>query len=310
MNIAEILKDKPEGTELYSPAYGEVIFNGIKNDAIYITDKRQIIRSLNNDGKLFNNGECMLFPSKCIRDWKKFAWEKGDVLMYIDTKKPYYAIFEEFQDDKYATFKSCYNYDEYKHWIKDNNTNITNNFVKLSDEDAKMFIKKLEEHYKGKLNLETLEIEKEQGFKDGDIVFTEGNREVSIFKSLHSDTYDYYACLSDGGTISYDIFSTDMYLRPATDSEKQQLFEALAKENKAWDAEKKQIVDLQKKCEFKPMDWCLMRNKNSLWHLCQFAFKFILFDAVGGNIYAECIPYNEETKHLLGTTDEWKGGKK
>lgn len=76
MNIAEILKDKPEGTELYSPAYGEVIFNGIKNDAIYITDKRQIIRSLNNDGKLFNNGECMLFPSKCIRDWKKFAWEK------------------------------------------------------------------------------------------------------------------------------------------------------------------------------------------------------------------------------------------
>lgn len=21
------------------------------------------------------------------------------------------------------------------------------------------------------------------------------------------------------------------------------------------------------------------------------------------------IPYNEETKHLLGTTDEWKGGK-
>ncbi len=22
----------------------------------------------------------------------------------------------------------------------------------------------------------------------------------------------------------------------------------------------------------------------------------------------DCIPYNEETAHLLGTTDEWKGG--
>lgn len=26
--------------------------------------------------------------------------------------------------------------------------------------------------------------------------------------------------------------------------------------------------------------------------------------------FSECIPYNEETKHLLGTTDEWKGGEK
>ena len=33
--------------------------------------------------------------------------------------------------------------------------------------------------------------------------------------------------------------------RFATDSEKQQLFDALAKEGKAWDAEKKQIVDLK-----------------------------------------------------------------
>ena len=24
--------------------------------------------------------------------------------------------------------------------------------------------------------------------------------------------------------------------------------------------------------------------------------------------YKRCIPYNEDTKHLLGTTDEWKGG--
>lgn len=26
------------------------------------------------------------------------------------------------------------------------------------------------------------------------------------------------------------------------------------------------------------------------------------------NLY--CIPYNEETAHLLGTTDEWKGGER
>lgn len=24
--------------------------------------------------------------------------------------------------------------------------------------------------------------------------------------------------------------------------------------------------------------------------------------------YRCCIPYNEDTKHLIGTTEEWKGG--
>lgn len=37
----------------------------------------------------------------------------------------------------------------------------------------------------------------------------------------------------------------DIELRLATDSEKQQLFDALGKKGKAWDAEKKQIVDLK-----------------------------------------------------------------
>ena len=43
----------------------------------------------------------------------------------------------------------------------------------------------------------------------------------------------------------------DIELRLATDSEKQQLFDALAKEGKAWDAEKKQIVNLKPKVELK-----------------------------------------------------------
>lgn len=27
-----------------------------------------------------------------------------------------------------------------------------------------------------------------------------------------------------------------------------------------------------------------------------------------GDLWMYCIPYNEETAHLLGTTDDWKGG--
>ena len=43
-------------------------------------------------------------------------------------------------------------------------------------------------------------------------------------------------------------------IRLATDSEKKQLFEALAKKNKAWNAEKQVIVDLKPKWTPKPFD--------------------------------------------------------
>lgn len=101
-------------------------------------------------------------------------------------------------------------------------------------------------------------------------------------------------------------------LRLATEEEKKQFFSALAKKGKAWDAEKKQIVDLEPKCEFKPFDKVLGRNeKDDVWEAelfshyreeSQYPFRCIGFSR------KYCIPYNEETAHLLGTTDDWEGG--
>lgn len=94
----------------------------------------------------------------------------------------------------------------------------------------------------------------------------------------------------------------------ATDSEKQQLFEALAKENKAWDAEKKQIVDLKPKVELKPFDKVLVRDFGSqAWQVSLFSYKdsdsYYCCNGCGWN---QCIPYigNES---LLGTTNNVEG---
>ena len=115
--------------------------------------------------------------------------------------------------------------------------------------------------------------------------------------------------------IEYNIHGhtfQDKILRLATDSEKQQLFSALEKEGKAWDDKKKQIVDLKPKCEFKPFDKVLGRNeKGDVWEADFFSNyrekSQYPFHCVGFN-RKYCIPYNEETSHLLGTNDEWKGG--
>ena len=76
MNIAEILKDCPKGTKLYSPLCGECELNRIHNELkkIIVSTSDGTTLSFYNDGKYFqgNNGECLLFPSKENRDWSKF----------------------------------------------------------------------------------------------------------------------------------------------------------------------------------------------------------------------------------------------
>lgn len=70
---------------------------------------------------------------------------------------------------------------------------------------------------------------------------------------------------------------------------------------------------------FKPFDKVLVRDtKDEYWRPAFFAsfdehsitgYSYGLVGDPEGVFCKHCIPYNEETKHLLGTTDEWKGGK-
>lgn len=91
--------------------------------------------------------------------------------------------------------------------------------------------------------------------KDGDFIaysFNRPNLNIGIFReqcppfpggyNLHKD---YITIGGDTGELlwGYETFTHD-YMRPATDSEKQRLFDALAKEGKRWNAETKQIEDL------------------------------------------------------------------
>lgn len=84
MNIAEILKDCPKGTKLYSPIYGEVKLWEIRlAEAFPITVcfNGDSIESFTADGKLYNNcddAECILFPSKENRDWSTFKVPKKE----------------------------------------------------------------------------------------------------------------------------------------------------------------------------------------------------------------------------------------
>ena len=326
INIAAILKDKKNGIRLYSPIFGECTFCCVREDTNDICVKKHngVKEFFDSKGLYYNTGEVMLFPSNDMRDWSKFAWKKGDVL--IRTNSEYcIGIFDEWTSDDYSTFSAKYI-----------NLGLSDNFscsytCKTEEwektENSKNYISEIERVMNGKLNLQTLEIQTQPEFKDGDIVLVESDMIgintgsiIAIFrKEKEIDKYKFSPALCE--SIEHDTYlredsvvlspSDIQIFRPATDSEKQQLFDVLEKKGKAWDAEKKQVVDVKPKWTPKPFDRVITRNDDDdIWTANIFSHmdshgEYVTIGCVGG--YTYCIPYNEVTVKLIGTTNNVEG---
>lgn len=318
INIAKILEDKPQGTKLYSLTYGGCFYQEYTGDfGIECQSQNGVQFNLDEYGRYCIEGECILFPSKEMRDWSKFSWKKGDVLVSNDGGTE--VIFDKWYDETYTSFY-C------KHYLNSEDENkivyyeaflCTTGRYSLEDKDSvQTYINTIEKRLGGKLNRETLNIDKQTEFKDGDIVALVVRKctHIAIFQSRQEAYIGFHAVLCQNDELllekPFREDVGDIELRLATDSEKQQLFDALAKEGKAWDSEKKIIVDLKPKVELKPFDKVLVRDfESQAWQVSLFGYKdsdfYYCCNSCG---WHQCIPYNEETAHLLGTTGEWKGG--
>ena len=162
---------------------------------------------------------------------------------------------------------------------------------------------------------------KQSEFKDGDILYVKtkklGSEYIIINKlSKEAKTAFYVAYNLSSKKIFYNITyfvccdKEISILRQATDYEKFQLFDAIAKKNKAWDSEKKAIVDLKPKWTPKPFDKVMTRvDGNAIWSANIFSHidqhrKYVTIGCISG--YTYCLPYNDDTAKLIGTTNNWK----
>lgn len=332
INVAEILKDKPQETKLY-----DLLRNiDVELDKVHTTDVDTYIEctSTNEVGStlLFDysklgteeswlEGLQILLPSKDMRDWGKFAWQKGDLLI---NSCGFQCIFKEWASDDYTKFNGCYSNS------RDGYEDVTNaetaKFDKLDNNIAYGYVREIERKLGGILNLTTLEIEKQYEFKDGDIAFADyGNRQDVFIVSGITDLYEGYSSFISldlrGLTLSMGyrtcFFKKDLCeLRLATEEERQQLFKALANEGKAWDAEKKMIVGLKSLWTPKPFDKVLVRNSDADKWLAGFFEKFekswnnpyhiMNLHHMTDFAFKQCIPY-EGNEHLLGITKDMEG---
>lgn len=92
LDLFDILSKKEEGTRLYSPICGDLLLHNVSLNGVFCkqpgvkTEKNFVFMSdghLKNYGEWADRGECLLFPNKEMRDWEKYCWKRGDVVINV-----------------------------------------------------------------------------------------------------------------------------------------------------------------------------------------------------------------------------------
>lgn len=314
IDIYEILKNEEYGTELYTPICGSVWHSGMANDkdsakAIWTEDGSGREHFFDKNGKIYKEGEILLFPSKQMRDWSKF-FKKGDVLVSNDSDS--HIIFNGFSKNDYTTFEG-------KHWISVSKKrhvscfkmqNVQDYHIEDNKDSAQTYINAIEKFCGGKLNRETLEIEKpaKLTFGIGKLyVFHERDEDgelTIIGKLIDKNESEDTLTFGNQYEIETEKFVTDQAfdlrisvnteLREATDDE----VELFNKHYAIWKNEK----EAKEQPAFKVFDKVLVRNgKRFKWQPAFFVrdrgeeaiyrYKVLLIEKGKVGDFTSCIPY-------------------
>ena len=321
-DIYEILKDIPGGTPFYTSMCGNVEFTSVaadkeKSEAIW-TENKNGEYSFNKNGRWREGGEVMLFPSKEMRDWSKF-FKKGDVLEFAGDKGVQgTCTFEKFEDETKTSFFGRYVKEKECLYYKRALSFGTADWVK-SDDPAE-YIRFVEERLGGKLNRETLEIEKpekpafeigklyvfNEEDEDGDVTVigkfigkNESDGTLAFGKQYEIETEHFIA-----NETFYLNISLHDELREATENEAE-LF------NKHYSIWKKKEKEAMAQPGFKPFDKVLVRDgKEYDWIPALFVrdrgeganYRYKVLPLRRGNSteYSCCIPY-EGNENIIFT---------
>ena len=291
INIAEILKDCPKGTKLYSPLCGECrvikVYNYLGFDVINGTDD---VFNFSYDGRYNLMGECCIFPSKDQRDWSKFElpyeFKDGDIVTWGDRRSSLVAcIYKERKN----TISFNHHIALYKGGlgiIVNGEIILTNDKLSLATEEekAKLFDAIKSHGYNWNEETKTLEKVIQPKFKVGDkiqsVISSSYYTVVDIKNDLYfikSDTEKYPYQVSFSNEINYKLVLDKFDITTLKPFESRVLVRH-NKDNK----------------------WCGSFFSHIDGNFHSHCYKYV---TIAGKSYPMCIPY-EKNEHLLGTTND------
>jgi len=324
VNIAALLQGCPKGTRLYSPVCGECELYGLGIEKIKIYAERTnglplvfdkhgyLTTEEDVEGNRYANpnGECLLFPSKEVRDWGCFRVKYIVLTDDRERNRKLINLFGKVNNESGKGVLSIKGIDASKIVYLDRLDNC------LYDRDNSV---KNSEFYDGEYDyiLSTgteLKLKEEQPkFKVGDVVKADSDISGNVIGAVESTEHCGYKndrfklWVVDGGKAgSIDI--------PIKDTSRLATPEEITKWNKEvlepnhlhYSKSKRKIIHW-----FLPFDRVVVRHFGSAyWHYNLFSDwdtdnveeHYICIDAE----YKYCLPYNDKTAKLIGTTDDYK----
>lgn len=303
INIAALLKDCPRGTKLYSPICGECeLFNVTSNtdERIYVK-YHEITVTFDKDGRMdFGNGECLLFPSKEVRDWglwkaKYVRGREEDENNQEELRYYFLNLGGKINPRTFINFTSGVGYIYL--------INQITGYIEQYHEDSE----------KGQYILSTgteLKLEEQPKFKVGDVVVdTDENKLYMVINGQgeHSRKIGWYSidCTLANACSDPDVGSNNLRLATPEEIAKWDE-EVLQSKHLHYSKSKRKIIDW-----FKEFDKVVVRcDKDSKWTTDSFSYYdkgyFDMPFVCGHEHWKKCLPYNEKTAKLIGTTDDWK----
>lgn len=152
-------------------------------------------------------------------------------------------------------------------------------------------------------------------YKDGDILIEEDGKCSFIFKDIENNWCNFYAGININNKLTFKNIGQGCPLTKvggyASEEQKQLFINALQDSKEPLAKEYlKRFFGIENKT-IQPFDKVLVKyDKNDVWNAAFFSHvdkeKPYPYITIGGRYYSECIPYNEETKHLAGTKENWE----
>lgn len=260
INIAELLKDCPQGMELDCTMYDNVKFDRIEDDNNYPitlhTEEGPLYLTKYGYYEDCKTAKCVIFP-KGKTTWEGFVppckFKDGDIISDSFAT----CIFKgegriKGTVDYYCGFNANYFIvKDSKRFSDGHYGDIVDYRLATEEEKQKLFQAIKENGYRW--NEETKMLEKlTPNFEDGDVLFLEGYKNyqyIFIFNKpeCHGDWQSYcHLDLEDGKFYSIKTFLAGRAFHPrfATEEEKQHLFDAIKANGYKWNAEKKCLEKL------------------------------------------------------------------
>lgn len=334
INIANILKDCPKGTKLYSPLCGECTFDYINFGTIICRRPNGQDITFTSEGYFMlpsnDDCECMIFPSKENRDWSTFKYPKfknGDVIVSACGN---IALFSHTKKSGCLKDKNTV----YYHCMLPAYSLFSSNILKIKidcgigyAEDCTLATATQKKKLFKAIEEAGYEWDSKEGvlkptlkaflktFKKGDcikVTFPEGNYAVAIVDSIKGYTINVKCSVFDSdNTFDEGVLTNrdDIKVQKATKEQKAYLLARVYETYKrTWNEETKELESPKFDfTSFKPFDKVLVRDCYIGTWRCDLFSHFHRdtthrkYHLASNESAVYCIPYNDDTNYLAGS---------